>query len=164
MSSGTSSRNTLHDSLGQTLTGLGMLSTGLRQRLPADSEARETAVEIARQTQHALDQVRQLAKKLFPVEVEAESLMAALRDLASATESLHEIDVRVQGEPPEALHDGKIATELYRIAQEAVTNSVKHGRAKTITIGLEGLRELTQLTIADDGIGIPHPMSRKGQT
>lgn len=154
--------HTLHDSLGQTLTGLGMLSTGLRQRLPADSEAGETAVEIARQTQHALDQVRQLAKKLFPVEVEAESLMAALRDLASATESLHKIDVRVQGESPEALHDGKIATELYRIAQEAVTNSVKHGRAKTITIGLEGLRELTQLTIADDGIGIPHPIPGYG--
>ena len=149
--------HTLHDSLGQTLTGLGMLSTGLRQHLPADSEAAQTAAVMARQTQQALDQVRQLAKKLFPVEVEAESLMAALRDLASATQSLHKIDVRVGGQPPEALHDGKVATELYRIAQEAVTNSVKHGRAKTITIALEGVRELTRLTIADDGIGIPDP-------
>jgi signal transduction histidine kinase len=88
--------------------------------------------------------------------------MAALRDLASATESLHRIHVRVQGRPPEALKDGKIATELYRIAQEAVTNSVKHAHAKTITIGLEGLRDLTRLIITDDGIGIPQPEPRDG--
>jgi signal transduction histidine kinase len=128
--------HTLHDSLGQTLTGLGMLSTGLRRRLAADSEAAETAAEIARQTQQALDQVRQLAKSLFPLEVDAESLVAALRDLASATASLHKIEVRVEGEAAEALHDGKVATELYRIAQEAITNSVKHGQAKTIMIEL----------------------------
>jgi two-component system CheB/CheR fusion protein len=154
--------HTLHDSLGQTLTGLGMLSTGLCQRLPADSEAAETAAEIARQTQQALDQVRQLAKKLFPVEVEAQSLVAALRDLASATESLHKIQVRVKGRPSRALHDGKVATELYRIAQEAVTNSVKHGNARTITIRLEGERELTRLTIADDGVGIADPAPGNG--
>jgi chemotaxis methyl-accepting protein methylase/signal transduction histidine kinase len=154
--------HTLHDSLGQTLTGLGMLSTGLGQRLPADSQAAETAAEIARQTQQALDQVRQLAKGLFPVEVEAESLMAALRDLASATGSLHKIDVRAEGEPPRALHDGNIATALYRIAQEAVTNSVKHGEPKTITIRLDSVNGLMRLTIADDGIGIPDPVPGDG--
>jgi signal transduction histidine kinase len=154
--------HTLHDSLGQTLTGLGMLSTGLRQRLAADSEAAQTAAEIARQTQQALDQVRQLTKSLFPVEVEAESLLAALRDLASATQSLHNIEVRVQGRPPRALHDGKVATELYRIAQEAVTNSVKHGRARTITMRLTDVGQLTRLTIADDGIGIPQPVPGNG--
>jgi signal transduction histidine kinase len=59
--------HTLHDSLGQTLTGLGMLSAGLSQRLTAaDADTAGTAGEIARQAQLALDQVRQLAKKLFP--------------------------------------------------------------------------------------------------
>jgi signal transduction histidine kinase len=147
--------HTLHDSLGQTLTAVGMLSTGLGNRLPPKSESAEAAAEIGRQAQHALDQVRQLAKKLFPVDVDAKSLMAALRDLASATGSLHKIDVRVEGKAPETLHDGNAATELYRIAQEAVTNAVRHGRAHTITIRLEGLKESTRLTIADDGIGIP---------
>jgi signal transduction histidine kinase len=149
--------HTLHDSLGQTLTGLGMLSTGLERRLAGggDSETAKRAMEIALQTQLALDQVRQLAKNLFPLEVDAESLMAALRDLASATESLRDIEVRVEGDPPRALHDGKVATELYRIAQEAVTNSVKHAQAKTIRIRVEGDRgDMTRLMIADDGIGI----------
>jgi signal transduction histidine kinase len=149
--------HTLHDSLGQTLTGLGMLSTGLSQRLTAtDAATAATAAEIARQTQQALDQVRLLAKNLFPIEVEAESLMAALRDLASATEGLHKIQVRVEGEAPSALRDGKIATELYRIAQEAVTNSVKHAQAKAITIRVDDSSGLMRLAITDDGIGIPH--------
>jgi two-component system CheB/CheR fusion protein len=148
--------HTLHDSLGQTLTGLGMLSAGLRQRLLAtDAGTAETAAEIARQTQLALDQVRRLAKNLFPVDVDAESLLAALRDLASATNSLHKIDVRVDGEFPQTLHDGKIATELYRIAQEAVTNAVKHAQAKTVTIRVEAGSGMMRLIVADDGVGIP---------
>jgi signal transduction histidine kinase len=149
--------HTLHDSLGQTLTGVGMLSAGLRQRLlTTDTETAETAAEIARQTQLALDQVRRLARNLFPVEVEAETLLAALHDLASATTSLHKIEVRVAGELPETLHDGKIATELYRIAQEAVTNTVKHAHAKAITIRVDGGKGLMRLVVADDGTGIAH--------
>ena len=148
--------HTLHDSLGQTLTGLGMLSAGLRQRLAAtDADTSATAEEIARQSKQALDQVRLLSKSLFPIEVEAESLLAALRDLASATEALHKIRVHVEGEAPKSMRDGKIATELYRIAQEAVTNIVKHAHAKAITIRIDDSSGLTRLMIADDGIGIP---------
>jgi signal transduction histidine kinase len=154
--------HTLHDSLGQTLTGLGMLSTGLSKRLAAGSETSQTAAEIARQSQQALDEVRLLAKGLFPVEVEAESLSAALRDLATATERLHKGQVRVECDAFIALHDGKIATELYRIAQEAVTNSVKHAHAKGITIRIKGGTGLTQLQIIDDGIGIAGPQSGDG--
>jgi nitrate/nitrite-specific signal transduction histidine kinase len=155
--------HTLHDSLGQTLTGLGMLSMGLRQRVAAsDSETSETAAEIARQTQQALDQVRLVAKSLFPVEVDPDSLMAALRNLAAATEGLHKIRVRVEGHAPRDLRDGKIATELYRIAQEAVTNSVKHAQAKAVTIRLAGATGLTRLQIADDGVGIRCPEATNG--
>ena len=155
--------HTLHDSLGQTLTGLGMLSTGLRQRVAAtDAGAADTAAEIARQAQQALDQVRQLAKRLFPIEVEAVSLVAALRDLASATESLHKVAVRVEAGPLVGLHSGKVATELYRIGQEAVTNSVKHARATTITIRLEDTAAATCLQIADDGVGMPQSDAGEG--
>jgi two-component system CheB/CheR fusion protein len=155
--------HTLHDSLGQTLTGLGMLSAGLQQRLadtdPADAEV---AAQIAGQAQQALGQVRQLAKSLFPVEVDAESMMSALRDLASTTESLYKIHVRVEGQPPKGLHNGKVATELYRIAQEAVTNVIKHARARTIVIRISGRPTLLELRVADDGIGMSHNDSTDG--
>ena len=93
--------HTLHDSLGQTLTGIGMLSSALTQRLSADdSVSVKTAGEIALQAQQALDQVRHLTKSLFPVEVEAQSLLVALRDLATTTESLHKIRDPRRGECP----------------------------------------------------------------
>jgi signal transduction histidine kinase len=154
--------HTLHDSLGQTLTGVGMLSTGLQRRLASDSESAATAAAIARQTQHALDQVRLVSRSLFPVEVDAESLTAALRDLASATQGLHKIRVHMEGKAPRELCDGKVATELYRIAQEAVTNSVKHARATAISIRIAGARGLARLQIVDDGIGIPYPEPIEG--
>jgi PAS domain S-box-containing protein len=149
----------LHDSLGQTLTALGMLSSGLRQRLAsADADAAQTATEIVRQTQQALDQVRLLAKRLFPLEVEAESLMAALRNLASATEGLHgKIHVRVDGEAPRDLRDGKVVTELYRIAQEAITNSVKHAHATMVRVWIDSTPAFTRIQVVDDGVGLPQP-------
>jgi signal transduction histidine kinase len=56
------------------------------------------------------------------------------------------------------VRDGKMATELYRIAQEAITNSMKHGRARMVTIRLDGDDAVTRLTVTDDGVGIPHPL------
>jgi two-component system CheB/CheR fusion protein len=155
--------HTLHDSLGQTLTGLGMLSTGLRQRLAAsDPDTAAQAAQIATQSKRALDDVRLLSKSLFPIEVDAESLVASLRDLAKATAALHKIEVRVEGDVPTDLRDGKVATELYRIAQEAVTNSVKHAQANAITIRIAGATGMTQLRVADDGVGIPSPEPNGG--
>ena len=147
--------HTLHDALGQTLTGLGMLSAGLRQRLStAPGDSAELAAEIANQAQHALEQVRQLSRSLFPIEVEAASLTSALRELAFATQSLHKIQVRVEGQVPEAFTDGGAATQLYRIAQEAVTNAVKHARGGSITIYIGRQGSMLRLRIADDGVGI----------
>ncbi len=147
--------HTLHDALGQTLTGLGMRSSGLRQRLAvSDKAAADSATEIAKQAQQALEQVRQLNRSLFPVEVEAASLTGALRELACVTESLHKIHVRAEGEVPQGFGDGGTATQLYRIAQEAVTNAVKHAQAHTITIQIDGQAGLLRLRIRDDGIGM----------
>jgi signal transduction histidine kinase len=155
--------HTLHDSVGQTLTGLGMLSTSLGQRLAeADPENARSAAEIATYAQQALEQVRQLARSLFPVDVDAANLLSALRDLAATTESLYGIHTRVEGRPSEELLNGKVATELYRIAQEAVTNVVKHGRARTIHIRLIGRPRLLELQVLDDGVGLSNSGSTDG--
>jgi signal transduction histidine kinase len=152
--------HTLHDALGQTLTGLGMLSAGLRKQLnssegdAAAAAAAAAAAEIAKQSQHALEQVRQLSRSLFPIEVEAASLTSALHELAFATESLHKIQVRVEGEIPEGFSDGAAATQLYRIAQEALTNAVKHARARSVAIQIGRQGGMLRVRIADDGIGI----------
>jgi signal transduction histidine kinase len=147
--------HTLHDALGQTLTGLGMLSAGLRQRLrPAHGEAADMAAQIAKQAQQALEQVRQLSRSLFPLEVEAASITSALRELAFATQSLHKIQVHVDGHVPETFTDGGAATQLYRIAQEAVTNAVRHAQARSITIHIGRQTSMLRLRVVDDGVGI----------
>lgn len=149
--------HTVHDSLGQELTGLGMLSAGLSQQVKGTNTATvDAAQQIAQGAQRALEQVRQLAKGLFPVEVDAEGFMLALRQLASTTESLYKVRCRVENGIPVFVQDNhRIATELYRIAQEAVTNALKHAKAREIVIRLGAEAGTTTLTVADDGIGIP---------
>lgn len=149
--------HTLHDSLGQTLTALGMLSSGLHRQLEVkDRVVAGTAQQIAEQAKLALEQVRQLSRGLFPVEVDPEGLLPALRELASTTETFHRVAVRVSGDLQHPIRDGRIATELYRIAQEAVTNAVKHAQAQTIAIELRTAPGLTQLRVIDDGVGMPN--------
>jgi signal transduction histidine kinase len=148
--------HTLHDSLGQTLAGLGMQASALSQRVTAGNTAAlaDTAKQISQQAQQAIDEVRQLAKNLFPAEIEPQSLMAALHQLASTTGLVHKIRVKVEGTVPEGLRDGAAASQLYRIAQEALTNVVKHAQARTVTISIGSESGLTILRIVDDGIGI----------
>ena len=107
--------------------------------------------------------MRQLARGLFPVEIDPDSLLPALRALASTTETFHKIRVQATGEIPKSIVDSRIATQLYRIAQEAVTNAVKHAHAHTISIEVSSASGLTRLRVVDDGVGIrPRPSKDDG--
>ena len=151
--------HTLHDSLGQTLTGLGMLASGLSHG-PVDGPEHDVVAKITQLSQQALEQVRQLSRGLFPVEVDPEGLVPMLRELASTTESFHRIPVTVDGDDPAPIGDCRVATQLYRIAQEAVTNAVKHAHASAIAIALRDQAGVTQLRISDNGVGITYPAAR----
>jgi signal transduction histidine kinase len=146
--------HTLHDSLGQTLTGLGMLSSGLHRRLlPTDPAAADAARQIVQQAQIALEDVRKVSRGLFPVEIDPASFIPALRELAATTASLHGIEVTVSGDLERPRHDTRILTQLYRIAQEAITNAVKHARASAIAVSLDTRLGRLTLTVCDDGVG-----------
>jgi signal transduction histidine kinase len=152
--------HTLHDSLGQTLTGLGMMSSGLRRQLTGTNPAAaDTARQVAEQAQVALEQVRQLSRGLFPLEIDPGGLLPALRDLASTSQTFHKIRVQVSGKLPVSMLDSRIATQLYRIAQEAVTNAVKHAHARAVTIDVSAGAGVTKLRVADDGVGIQTGLS-----
>jgi signal transduction histidine kinase len=147
--------HTLHDTLGQELTAVGMLSASLAQRFKtSDDVAARTAQQIAATAQRALESVRQLSRGLFPVDVDAEGLRLALRELASMTENVHKIRCRLEADTPVLVADIHVATQLYRIAQEAVTNAVKHAHANEISIGLGAVGGTVTLTVSDDGVGI----------
>jgi two-component system CheB/CheR fusion protein len=154
--------HTLHDTLGQTLTAVNVLSSALGHRLKkADDAAAATAGQIVEQATLALDQVRQLSRGMFPVEVEALDMMSALRQLASATESIHKLRVHVDGDQAHVQLENRVVTHLYRIAQEAVTNAVKHAQADAIRIEMKSDRGVTRLSVADNGVGIPGNKDRR---
>lgn len=147
--------HTLHDAVGQELTSAGLLSASLVHHLREhDPGAAEMAQHIADAAQSALEQVRQLSKGVFPVPTGGDGLMVALEHLASMTRTGARINCRLEPKTSVVLEDNRIGTELYRIAQGAVTNAVKHAKASEIVIRLDDEAGASVLTVSDDGIGM----------
>jgi two-component system, chemotaxis family, CheB/CheR fusion protein len=146
----------LHDNIGQELTGLGMLAGSLTQSLeehaPQDVEA---ARRLAAGLERTLEQVRRLSRGLVPVEIDAESLTLALRDLAERTSRDSGVRCDFDGDKPAQVANKEVATHLYRIAQEAVTNALKHGSPRHVQLSLEDDENRILLVIRDDGAGMP---------
>lgn len=146
----------LHDSLGQHLTAtslaLQVLSIKLaRESLPRSKDA-DQAVEMVEQ---GIDLTRNIAKGLFPLELEGEGLAAALRELSTVTGRTHHVVCEFQCDQSIRLSDSITATHLYRIAQEAVTNAIKHGHVSRIVVELFRNDGNLTLSIKDNGVGLP---------
>ncbi|HUJ09953.1 MAG TPA: sensor histidine kinase [Verrucomicrobiae bacterium] len=150
----------LHDSVCQHFTATALAGQVLKERLAARSlpEAAD-AGKIVALVENGITLTRNLSRGLYPVELEAEGLMAALRELVAHASEQFKVDCRLECEQPVPIHDVTTATHLYRIAQEAITNAVKHGRAKRVVLKLSRSDAHTILSIMDDGVGLPDPLS-----
>jgi PAS domain S-box-containing protein len=145
----------LHDGVGQQLSGIAYVTNVLRERLwEAHSPEVAGAAHVSDLLKQAIEQVRALARGLSPVRSEPEGLGAALRQLAAQSSEVFGIQCGFRCPRPVPVEDNEAATHLYRIAQEAVHNAFRHGRAKRITIALTRTRERIRLRIADNGTGI----------
>jgi two-component system, LuxR family, sensor kinase FixL len=144
----------LHDGLGQHLTGITFLTRALENKLTALGLAEATdAAEINRLVMETLSQTRNLARGIFPVELEESGLVQALKELASAVEKLFTITCALEIEDKLVIRNRGAENHLFRLAQEAINNSVKHGKAKKVVVGLKRAGDKTVLSIADDGVG-----------
>jgi signal transduction histidine kinase len=145
----------LHDSVQQELTGLGLLAQIVFEKLAAGAMPDvKQAERVAKGIAQSNRRVRLLSRGLIPVEVDAQGLMAALAELAKRTQELCGPNCRFTCRQPVELADSHTATQLYRIAQEAVNNVVKHAQAGELRIDLTRQRNQLILRIIDDGIGI----------
>ncbi len=148
--------NDLHDDLCQQLAGIQFVSQTLASNLAVRSDPETPqAREIAQAVQHAMVQTRELARGLSPVSLEADGLMAALGELAARTQRVFRIQCHFRCDRPVLVPDHSVAIHLYRIAQEAVGNAVKHGKASTIDVLLTAADMSVRLAVTDNGIGIP---------
>ena len=146
----------LHDGLCQYLAALTCSARSLQedlQKLNFKSEA-DAAGELATQLQDAVVQARDLARGLIPAQVEQVGIIVSLQSLAQSVSRLQGITCTFRFHGVVADCDEATAMHLYRIAQEAINNATKHGKASRIAISLEGEGDLITLRVLDDGSGI----------
>ncbi|CAN5509924.1 hypothetical protein BH23BAC4_BH23BAC4_14170 [soil metagenome] len=147
----------LHDGLGQMLTGTGLIARGLARKLrAAGDEAADDIDEIAQLIHEADQHARSLARGLVPVDLEQDGLPAALARLCRQAEQLFGISCNLEiiGPAESVARSLPEPTHLYRIAQESISNAVRHGRASRVDVALAAGVERIRLRVEDDGVGI----------
>jgi PAS domain S-box-containing protein len=146
----------LHDDLGQQLAAASMMcAVHVRKLLKQGSPEAESAHRITSLLKESLTLTRGLARGLHPVPPEPGGLRSALQGLAvRASETFH-IKCLLKCPVDLQVDNNTMATHLYRIAQEAVSNSVRHGKASRIDIEISADPCCIVLSIKDNGKGLP---------
>lgn len=146
----------LHDDLCQQLAGIEYLCHSLALRLEkAGREEASTASEITRLLHAATEYTRDLSHGMAPVPLDESGLSEALVALAVRTEKRFGIRTFVRCPHAVRMPNTEVSTHLYRIAQEAVNNAVKHGQPGRIDIGLVQVGDRIHLAVSDNGRGLP---------
>lgn len=142
----------LHDSIGQILTGISLLSRSLANDLSrSGAGGAEDATQISELADGASNQIRQISRGLMPAEVVEHGLGASLHELARLTTDMCGILCEASVDERISIGDIAVETHLFRIAQEAVHNAVRHSEATRIEIAMLEVEGLTQLIIHDNG-------------
>lgn len=144
----------LHDGIGQHLTGVAFMSKSLQAKLAGKGMAEAAEMkEIVDFINQGIEQVRGLARGLSLIKLEELGLAMALEDLAAQTRKAFHIDCRFHHQGPSPTLTSHTALHIYRIAQEAVNNAIKHGQAGEIVIALVQKGDNNVLSVEDNGSG-----------
>jgi PAS domain S-box-containing protein len=151
----------LHDDLGQKLSGIALMAKGLELRLSrVQKEAAQEASRIHRLIQEAMSHASGLAHDLADLEFKTTDLPAALEKLTWHARGLYSIRCTLRVSAPMPKLEAGTVRQLYKIAQEALTNAIKHGKAKNIAVGLANTKQALALTVTNDGQPFPDLESR----
>jgi len=146
----------MHDSLGQDLTALAYVAENLAKSLTAEKSPHagraNTLADLAR---NAGEKAHNVARGLAPVDLSEEGLLEALRDLLDETREVYGIPCVLECPDPVAVRDIAVATDLYRIAQEALHNAVRHAEPRRVRLRLGCRDGSLTLAVEDDGKGLP---------
>lgn len=145
----------LHDTLGQELAGIGFLAKALERKLQTAGVSNAgSAGQISELLSQAMLQTRRIARGLSPVDLMEEGLSGALQRLAQDTATMFNVSCEFAGNAAIRIHDHEVATHLYHVAQEAVNNAMRHGKASHIEIRISENERGGSLLIADNGRGV----------
>jgi signal transduction histidine kinase len=138
-----------------------MLADELVKQLTASPAQAQLAGKVAAGLGRVYERVRAVSRGLVPVELDPEGLRAALEDLAARTSEQSGVACTCDCTGPIQVADAITANHLFRIAQEAVSNALRHGHARHISLNLKAEAGNLTLSIRDDGVGVPSLMDGK---
>lgn len=146
----------LHDGICQYLAALSCSAASLKGDLETHKLAAEARVadELAGFLRDAVVQTRNLARGLVPVQMDEAGLTSALEELTASVTRMLGIRCIYESAGAPFIRDNAVAMHLYRIAQEAINNATRHGKATSVLVSLIEDGKATTLRIADDGMGI----------
>jgi signal transduction histidine kinase len=153
----------LHDSLCQHLAATALAGKVLARKLGSRSipEA-EAASRLVAMIEQGIEQARTLARSLHPIELGSEGLVGGLRVLAQTIRDGFSVGCTFECTREVALATAEANMHLYRIAQEAISNAIRHGQARNITVQLDAYGGEVVLSVTDDGAGLPAAALAKG--
>lgn len=153
----------LHDGACQGLAGIAVLAEVVTRDLDRENpQAAAKVLKISKLARQSLDEIRHLAAGLLSVKIDQHGLDWALRDLAVETSARNSVRCVFTARGPIPIADSNAAVQLFRIAQEAVSNALRHGRAQNVTIELAESNGTVSLVIRDDGVGLPRRRKKDG--
>jgi signal transduction histidine kinase len=151
----------LHDSLCQHLTATALAGQVLGEKLAASALPEATdASRVVELVEEGITLARNLARGLSPLQLETDGLAVAMESLAETATDQFKVDCQFTCDDESLPENIVAATHLYRIAQEAISNAVRHGKAKRITVAIEARDKELTLRIEDDGVGVPESLPR----
>jgi signal transduction histidine kinase len=150
----------LHDGLCQQLTGVSLLARSLGKDLPPAASA--SLRQIVDLINGCIEETRLVTRGLHPVPDEPGGLAIGLREMVEIVRTSSNLRCELQIKGDLLLNDIATASNLYRIAQEAVRNAVRHSEATLVNINVEAAGDLVSLQVTDNGTGIQSVRERKG--
>jgi signal transduction histidine kinase len=144
----------IHDGLCQQLIGMAFKANSMEQNLNAQTHPESaTARKLCALLDEAITESRRVCRGLYPIRLSTDGLAPALQELAGTVSERHHVQCSCAAECEQAECDLTTSTHLYRIAQEALNNAVKHSGAAHVEIRLRGSEGGVDLSIKDDGTG-----------
>jgi len=153
----------LHDGVCQKLVALKFRIAALEDKLRAKAtiELKDTGV-LSKILELAVDEAHGLAYGLCSVAMDRKGIISALHDLAKTTQTVFGIECQVRTRGTISWANSQMDTQLYRIAQESISNAVKHGKASQIAVSLAISAQGARLSISDNGIGFSPRKDNEG--
>jgi len=154
----------LHDDLGQHLNGIALLLEALELKLSKKSDSAATEVgRIQALLLKTINHAHDLAQDLASVNVQGKDLSSALKDLCCHAKTMFEISCRCVSEGTIPPLESNVVSQLYKIAQEALTNAIKHGKAKHVQIHLSHASDKLTMTVRNNGEPFPEAIDHSNR-